>query len=192
MGISEKRREEREGREGERGEGERATRVGGAGRGWRGVATPFACVFPGLSDTFASLSPHSALSKDDLPTLERPMKASSGSVGGGREAALFAEATKRGFAPNGFLSGALSLEWIAPTSAARWWSISAARRRWRKESAGGGGEDVHLGAGERGRGTRREGEREGGRRGRQRSVIITIPQKETAGNGCVVDRFTMR
>jgi len=42
------------------------------------------CVFPGVEEVFAnSFLPVSMLIKDDLPTLERPINANSGYLGGG-------------------------------------------------------------------------------------------------------------
>src|ERR1700744_5595718 len=43
-----------------------------------------ACVRPGVEETCACFDPTSAFSRLDLPTLERPRKATSGTVGGGK------------------------------------------------------------------------------------------------------------
>jgi hypothetical protein len=55
-------------------------------------------VLPGCDETFASaLRPSSLLSSDDLPTLERPTKATSGVVGAGSPSTVPYEAMKRAF-----------------------------------------------------------------------------------------------
>src|ERR1700749_2453231 len=43
-----------------------------------------ACVRPGVEETCACFDPTSAFSRLDLPTFERPRKATSGAVGGGK------------------------------------------------------------------------------------------------------------
>src|ERR1700761_3761384 len=43
-----------------------------------------ACVRPGVEETCACFEPTSAFSRLDLPTFERPRKATSGAVGGGK------------------------------------------------------------------------------------------------------------
>ena len=43
-----------------------------------------ACVRPGVEETCACFEPTSAFSRLDLPTFERPRKATSGAEGGGK------------------------------------------------------------------------------------------------------------
>lgn len=50
-------------------------------------------VRPGVADTLAIFDPRSALSRLDLPTLERPRKAISGMEGAGNCAGEWAEMT---------------------------------------------------------------------------------------------------
>jgi len=48
-------------------------------------------VLPGVDETFAAFSPTSAFNKLDLPTFERPRKATSGTPAAGNCAAAIAE-----------------------------------------------------------------------------------------------------